>query len=100
MRAESNVLPPSVKIELIGEYSDVVLTENIEKITRDDQTVYQYDEYRISIIDRPGLQEAIEQNFEDWLAYAKSQTLTPPTGEERMTALENAMLEQIMGGAL
>lgn len=100
MRAESKILPPDVKIETNGEYSDVILTENVETITRDDQTAYQYDEYRISVIDRPGLQEAIEQNFSDWLAYAKSQTVTPPTGEERLTALENAMLEQIMGGTL
>lgn len=101
MKAESNIIPNKITIERYEGNADVVLTENIQTITKDEIECYQYDSYRITIIDRPNLDESVEANFDAWLESAKLkeiETVQPPTEAERLIALETAMLEMILGG--
>ena len=74
MKTESTTAPSAVTVEPNG---DVILTENVTTIERDEQTVYQYDSYRINVPYRVGLKESIELNFAEWLAYAKAEEAKP-----------------------
>ena len=55
--------------------------ENARNITETDEgtgektTFWEYDEYMLCVPDRPGLIEAIETNFDEWLLTAKSHSL-------------------------
>lgn len=74
MKTESKLAPAVVTVEPNG---DVILTENVTTIERGEQTVYQYDSYRINVPYRIGLKESIEANFAEWLAYAKAEEAKP-----------------------
>lgn len=74
MKTESKLAPAVVTTEPNG---DVILTENVTTIERDEQTVYQYDSYRINVPYRENLKESIEANFAEWLAYAKAEEAKP-----------------------
>jgi hypothetical protein len=75
MKAESNTQPTLFLIEADG---TVLLRENIVEIVKTDangiQLVgYQYDEYRLNVTYRDNLSQKINNNFADWLAYAKGE---------------------------
>lgn len=71
MKAESKTYPPKARIEP----NTAILTENVTEIIRNEETIYQYDEYRIEIADRAGLAESIEADFDTWLVYAKKNSV-------------------------
>lgn len=74
MKTESKQKPSIVTVEQNG---DVILTENVTEIIRDDETVYQYDSYRINVPYRENLKESIEANFAEWLTFAKAEEAKP-----------------------
>ena len=74
MKTESMTAPSTITVEPNG---DMILTENVTSIKRDEQTVYQYDSYRINVPYRENLKESIEANFAEWLAYAKAEEQKP-----------------------
>lgn len=86
MKTESKLAPAVVTVEPNG---DVILTENVTTIERDEQTVYQYDSYRINVPYRIGLKDSIEANFADWLAFAKAE-------EEKPSAEQIAQADQTL----
>lgn len=77
MKAESNILPQQIMVESHDGMADVVLSENIVLIDRDSEQFYQYDQYRVTVRNRPNLQADIEMHFADWIAYAKAKSLEP-----------------------
>ena len=74
MKTESQISPHQVTVESNG---DIILCENITLIDRDGLGVYQYDSYRINVPYRPNLKDQIEENFAEWLAYAKAEEAKP-----------------------
>lgn len=75
---ESTMPPVAVKIEINGDEADVILTENAAQIDREGQGIYQYDEYRITVPNRPALEQAVNAGFAEWLAHAKTICNAPP----------------------
>ena len=75
MQTESNVKPTSnFEIEEhANKKCDVLFYTNIEETTRDDETIYTYDFYRLSMRIRDNLQEKIEADYDTWLEVAKTQ---------------------------
>lgn len=76
MKTESVTMPQSpYEIELNGEFASVLLYENVEIITNQDEPEaekYIYDFYRIDgLRNRPSLIESVENNLEGWLNLAK-----------------------------
>ena len=78
MKTESKQKPSIVTVEPNG---DVIITENVTEIIRDDEIVYQYDSYRSNVPYRENLKESIEANFAEWLTYAKAEE-AKPTAEQ------------------
>lgn len=70
-KTESTIAPEAYKIERSADLATVILTENAVPIDREGQGIYQYDEYRITVTDRPGLTKSVRANFATWLSYAK-----------------------------
>lgn len=75
MQTESNVKPTSnFEIEEhANKKCDVLFYTNIEETTKDDETIYTYDFYRLSMRTRDNLQEKIEADYDTWLEVAKTQ---------------------------
>ena len=71
MKAESKIYPPKVRIEP----NMAILTENVIELIREEEAIYQYNEYRIDVVDRVGLAESIEADFDTWLSYAKKNSV-------------------------
>lgn len=95
MKTESNIYPEKITVERYDGKSDIILTENVAEINRTDMngeesTVYQYDSYRVTVTDRTNLETSVADNFEQWLAFAKSEPLKAPTVDERVGSLEVA----------
>lgn len=88
MKAEASLMPEQVKIENLGETSDVIITENVETIISDNETSYRYDEYRINIISRDNLLESVTNSLEMWLDFAKQATPVTPNDTKRIDRLE------------
>ena len=65
--------------------ADVVLTENVNLIDRDGEGFYQYDEYRVTVTDRPGLDQSVVDNFPAWILAATSPA---PALEDRVALVE------------
>lgn len=73
MQVESSI-KPKVKFEIenhVNSKTDVVFFCNVEEVTEEESIKYKYDTYRISVQYREDIQEEIEQNYENWLAFAK-----------------------------
>jgi hypothetical protein len=97
MRAESTISPTAVQVEVHDGLADIVLADNITLIDRDGEGRYVYDEYRITVPDRPGLQAAVEAYLPDWLAAAKDMAavVVPVPLPDRVTTVEEIQSEVI-----
>ena len=78
MFTESTIAPSAVTVE---ENGDVILTENVIEVAKDDGIGYEYDSYRINVPYRQNLKQSIEANFADWLAFAKAESTRPSDKE-------------------
>jgi len=101
MRANSKTRPPDVRIENLGETSDVILVENVETILSTKAEIsetnesYRYDEYRINVVSRDNLLESITNEVKMWLAFAKKATLVVANDTERIGKLEDTQSKVI-----
>lgn len=105
MRVQGSAYPESIWIrnkEL--DYINVTLRKNVEEKQiekeNDVETVYEYDEVTIKIVDRPNLEEYITAHFDALFEMGLQQEATPPlpTEEERLQAVEDAVLFLSLGG--
>ena len=105
MRVQGSAYPESIWIrnkEL--DYVNVTLRRNVEEkqIEREEgiETIYEYDEVTIKLIDRPNLEEYIQNNFDALFDMGLQQEAMPPlpTEEERIQAVEDALLILSLGG--
>lgn len=103
MKAQSNDKPQPYIIERCEDRTDLVLNENTKEVRNEDGSIsYEYDTYRMEIVYRDGIEQSISENFTEWVEFAKAkeQPVPPtPTEQDRIDALESAVLELIMGGA-
>lgn len=93
MRAQGNTMPPSVEVHPRGKNAEVRLRENPREI---DFELYEYDEYTLTVPDRPGLEQEISANLSEWLKTARSMEYNPDASAAH--AIEEAHLEEL--GAL
>ena len=78
MKTQSNIYPEQIIVDLNG---DVILTENVIEVAKDDGIGYEYDSYRINVPYRQNLKQSIEANFADWLDFAKAESTRPSDKE-------------------
>ena len=72
MRTESNIKPEVLVVEECAQgLAEIVLRENITETQKEEETVYLYDEYRLTVPARENLASAVKQNLAAWLARAK-----------------------------
>ena len=88
MKVNSNILPVPVKIENLGETSDIIITENVETTVLESETSYQYDEYRINVVSRDNLLGSVTNDLNIWLDFAKQAKSIVPNDTERIATLE------------
>ena len=69
MKAESNIKPQKqLEIEnLKGDRCDIVLFENIQEISENDETKYTFDIYRMNICYDEKLKEATEETISKYI---------------------------------
>ena len=105
MKVQGSAYPESIWIrnkEL--DYINVTLRKNVEEKQiekeNDVETVYEYDEVTIKLVDRPNLEEYVQNNFDALFEMGLQQETTPPlpTEEERLQAIEDAVLFLSLGG--
>jgi hypothetical protein len=73
MKARSDIMPHELLIEKYVGVSRLRFAENIvEKKTDDEHIYFEYDEYVFETIERKGLEEEIQGNFNVWLDMAKA----------------------------
>lgn len=76
MQVESMVRPNRLKIENLenGKLSvyffDNIVEQEVMKMN-EQQTIYVYDMYKVTIENRPNLEKDIQNNFDIWLQFAK-----------------------------
>lgn len=106
MKVQSSIYPENIwvrKIELGDAY--IKLRNNIvEKEVENEgviDTIYEFDEVEVKIANRPNLIQYIENNFSSLFekGIQEEAQFKHPTTEERLEALELAILEMILGGA-
>ena len=72
MRTESNIKPEVLAVEECAQgLAEIVLRENIAETQKEEETVYLYDEYRLTVPARENLASNVKQNLTAWLAWAK-----------------------------
>lgn len=105
MKVQGSAYPESIWIRNMElDYINVTLRRNVEEKQiekeNDIETVYEYDEVTIKLIDRPNLEEYIQNNFDALFNLGLQQEATPPlpTEEERIQAVEDALLILSLGG--
>ena len=105
MKVQGSAYPENIWIrnkEL--DYVNVTLRDNVEEkqIEHDEttDTIYEYDEVTIKIVDRPNLEEYINTYFDALFEMGLQQETTPPppTEEERLQAIEDVVLFLSLGG--
>lgn len=76
MRTESDCKPSALAVEQHGESAEVIFRENITQETRErdgePETVYTYDEYRLTVPNRENLLKTVKATKAKWLEAAKS----------------------------
>ena len=73
MKTESTVKPNKYDIEERENGKVAVLFfTNIEEKLKDEQKIYSYDKYIFITKNQLNLKERIEQNYNNWLEYAKN----------------------------
>lgn len=81
-------------------YADVFLHRNeIAQTDEEDNLIYVAEEVYFQI-ESSVTKEQIEQNFNYMWDDAEKEVFTEPTEKERLEALEQAMLELVLGGAV
>lgn len=105
LKCESDVRPEKFSVEnIFGTNCDIVLNDNIEEHTREDeegntQTYYTYDIYRIVKGNyRNDLEADLSKTatFNQWLRFAKEQYANQPivvSEDERISAVEQAITD-------
>lgn len=73
MKARSTIAPESFKIgDRKGNLIEVTFFDDIKEIQEEDETLYEYSVYKITTIYRNDLEQAINDNLNDWLVLAKT----------------------------
>ena len=73
MRTESNIRPEAAEIEIAANgIAEVILRENITEETREDATMYRYDEYRMTVPYRDNLLENVQKTLNAWMTSARN----------------------------
>lgn len=95
MISQSNIYPPKINIEKIEHgLACARLTRNVKQLESDEDIIYEYEETKIQVVDRPNLEDYITEHFdvlfEDGLT--KERTPAEATSQERIEALESALL--------
>lgn len=73
MRTESNIRPEAAEIEIAANgIAEVILRENITEETREDATMYRYDEYRMPVPYRDNLLENVQKTLDAWMTSARN----------------------------
>lgn len=91
--SQSNARPARVTLENCPDKTIVRMTDNVTEQRVENQTVYEYDELKFILpSDRHETVKTIEDNFEDWWLYG-CEDHEPPTIEERVTILEEIIME-------
>ena len=91
--SQSTQPPAEVKVEQCPDRTIVWLTDNVQEIQTEDQTVYQYDEVQFDLPeDREETEETIAENFDEWWLYGQEDH-TEPTLEERVSIIEDILME-------
>ena len=90
MKSENNKRPEALVVERRGETAELIFSENVREETREGETFYTYEEYRLTVPWRENLEESAEGNREAWLAKAREEENREPelTKEERIAQLE------------
>lgn len=71
MKSESNLEPKKFEIENIhGDRCDIVLNTNIEEVTEEENIRYIFDSYRMNICYNEGIENKIQNNFDDLIKSA------------------------------
>lgn len=87
MRTESDCKPSLLAVEEHGESAEVIFHENIEQETRETdggpEIVYAYDEYRLSVPNRPNLLDSVKATKAEWLNAAKEAEFNAKASEVR-----------------
>lgn len=94
MRTELGYMPQSpFEIRPVGREAVISFFENVEPVVREESQAWAVDEYRLTVLNRSGLEESIENNLRAWLDMAKAQEEIPPpkTVDERVTDVEDAV---------
>ena len=92
--SQSNVLPTDVTLEQLPDKTIVRLADNVEEIQIEEQTIYQYDEVEFTLPeDRQETRQSIAEHFEEWWLYG-TEDHTEPTLEERVSLLEEIIMEE------
>lgn len=96
---ESTTEPCAVLVERLPDgTARVCLRDNIREETREDQTVYIYDEAVFTLDEgRKETADDIKANFAAWWAYGIAPEEPAPTMEERVSLIEETLLE-LFGG--
>lgn len=96
---ESTTAPCAVLMEHLPDgTARVCLCDNIRQETREEQPVYIYDEAVFLLdADRKETAADIEANFSAWWAYGIEPEEPAPTMEERVSLIEETLLE-LFGG--
>lgn len=95
----SNVRPSAVIVETLGDGRKIVrMADGIQEETGEGGTQYVYDEVVFELdADRKETAEDIEESFADWWVYGQEPEEAPPTIEERLSLVED-MLMEVIGG--
>lgn len=76
MKAESYIRPPLFSVsesddKAIIRFAVNVVEKTIKEEGEEEQTVYEYDSYSLTVKNRPDLEKDIGSNYDDWLKKAK-----------------------------
>lgn len=93
-RSQSTAEPAKVTLEVCPDKTLVWLTDNVEEVQQEEQTVYEYDELVFVLPDdRQETAASIEASFDDWWLYG-CEDHSEPTLEERVSILEEIIMEE------
>jgi hypothetical protein len=69
----------------------VYLATNIVLGDKNGEATYTYDHYRVEVFQRPGIDRAVEEHFDEWLAIASEKEAaagSPQSLDERLATVE------------
>lgn len=95
-------------VDLRGEVADITFYRNIAQVQREEEIIWEYDAYTLTVVARPKLAELVTENYDAWLnaaiAYEAAEHPQAMTLEEKVekhdgkvVTIEEA-LEAIFGG--